>query len=155
MKAFTIGETMSHSIQGQLAETNTGTTKHRDRTAKYVMIVLGISTLGAFANAVYQFGSMPSDRIVAHSWEMLAYPVFAGIFTLLGLFPRRMPGLWELLLFHKISFTLISIYLIGSAAGSVASDDPSSRVVIDGVLIALTILSYVLAKGWRAWIDAR
>jgi hypothetical protein len=127
----------------------------RDLIARYIMIALSIATLGAFANAAYEFGAVPPDRVVSHTWEMLAYIVFAGLFGLLAIYPRRMLGLWELVIFHKLGVTLFSLISLGSAAGAVASDNPALRFAIDGVLVSLTIASYVLAKGWLAWKYAR
>ena len=82
---------------------------------------------------------------------MLAYVVFSGLFALLAVYPRRMLGLWELVIFHKLGITLLSAISLGSASGAVASDNPALRLIIDGVLVSLTIASYVLAKGWLAW----
>lgn len=130
-------------------------TRGRDLTARYIMIALGIATLGAFANAAYELGAVPPDRIVSHTWEMLAYVVFSGLFALLAFYPRRMLGLWELVIFHKLGVTLFSVISLGSATGAVASDNPALRLIIDGVLVSLTIASYVLAKGWLAWKNAR
>lgn len=117
------------------------------------MVALGVSTLGAFANAAIEMGTAAPDRVVAHVWEMLAYPVFAGVFTLLGLYPRRMPGLWELVLFQKLGITGFGLISLGAASGTLASDDPLNRLMIDAVLVGLTIVGYVLAKDWRAWVQ--
>ena len=126
----------------------------RDKIAKYIMVALGVSTLGAFANAAVEMGTVAPDRVVAHVWEMLAYPVFAGLFTLLGLYPRRMPGLWELVLFQKLGITGFSLISLGAAHGVLSSDNPMNRLMIDAVLVGLTIVGYVLAKGWRAWFQS-
>ncbi|MCF7702418.1 hypothetical protein [Loktanella sp. M215] len=138
--------------QNSTVATNDSSTS-RDRVAKYIMIALGVSTLGAFANAAFELGSIPPDRIVSHTWEMLAYPVFAGLFALLAFYPRRMPGLWELVLFQKLGITFFSFSLLGSAGGAVASDDPMLRLIVDGVLVSLTLVSYGLVRGWTAWRD--
>jgi hypothetical protein len=135
-----------------MLNTNQTVSSLRDKIAKYVMVVLGLTTLGAFANAAYELGVVAPDRIVAHVWEMLAFPVFAGLFTLLGLYPRRMPGLWELVLFQKAGITGFSLIAVGTASGTLASDNPMNRLVIDAVVVALIVVSYLLTKGWRAWV---
>jgi hypothetical protein len=146
---------MSASNHSTIDESTGQVGKVRDRVARYIMITLGIATLGAFANAALEFGAVPPDRIVSHTWEMLAYVVFAGLFTLLAFYPRRMIGLWELIIFQKLGVTLFSLFSLGSAGGSVASDNPLLRFAVDGVLVSLTIASYVLAKGWLAWKYSR
>ena len=89
---------MSVSNQSNVNASTDGVSKGRDRAARYIMIALGIATLGAFANAAYELGGVPPDRIVSHTWEMLAYVVFSGLFILLAFYPRRMLGIWELII---------------------------------------------------------
>lgn len=123
----------------------------RNRAARYLMITLAVATLGAFANAAIEFGRLPPDRLVAGTWQMLGFAVFAGLFALLAIWPRRMPGLWELILFHKAGVTLMNLGLIETVSGPMPSDNPAAVVMIDGTLIVVTLLAYVLAQGWRPW----
>ncbi|MFN3661363.1 MAG: hypothetical protein ACK4TM_01270 [Yoonia sp.] len=123
----------------------------RDKAARYLMIALSVATLGAFANAAAEFGTLPPDRLIVGTWQMLGFAVFAGLFALLAIWPRRMPGLWELILLHKAGVTLMNIGFIGTVSGPMPSDNPTAVVMIDGTLVALTLLAYVLAQGWRPW----
>ncbi|WNG24354.1 hypothetical protein F0U62_10250 [Cystobacter fuscus] len=136
-------------------ETTTGVTATRDRLARYMMIALGVATLGAFANAAHEFSALPPDRLVVNTWQMLGFVVFAGLFTLLGFFPRRMTGIWELVLFHKLAVTLFNASFIGTVTGPVRSDNPLVVTVVDGVLVVVTLMAYVLTRGWRAWSHGR
>ncbi|WP_411823412.1 hypothetical protein [Leptospira sp. 'Mane'] len=136
-------------------EPMSGVTETRDQWAKYMMIFLGVATLGAFVNSAFEIRSFPKDSFVIYAWQMLAFPVFAGLFTLLGLYPRRMPGIWELVLFQKIGVTLFNLFMVGTVAGRVTSDNPYVNIVVDSLLVAITLLSYILTQGWRAWRLAR
>lgn len=127
----------------------------QDKVACYLMFALAVATIGAFANALFEFGTLSPDRLVVGTWQMLGFVVFAGLFALLAIWPRRMPGLWELVLFHKIAVTLINAGLIGTATGPMPSDDPLSVVIVDGALVAMTLLCYLLSRGWQVWFVMR
>lgn len=124
----------------------------QDRAARYLMIALAVATLGAFANAAVEFGALPPDRLIVGTWQMLGFAVFAGLFALLAVWPRRMPGLWELILAHKIGVTLVNFGFIGVVSGPMPSDNPAAVVAIGGALVVATLLAYVLAQGWRPWV---
>ncbi len=122
-------------------------TPARDRLAKILMILLGLSAFGAFADAAGKIGDFAADRIGVEIWRMLGYLVFAGLFVLLGLFPRRLPGLWELVFFHKAGKVVLLIHVF-EAAGS------ELTIAVDGGLSVVTLLCYWLTQGWRAWTPA-
>ena len=126
-------------------------TPRRDTIAKVLMSLLGLSTVGAFLGAAAAFPSMPADRSIVEAWRMLAYLVFAGLFALLGFFPRRMPGLWELVFLQKAGMTVFVLFFIRSVPGPVSTDLPGTIAAVDGSLAAVTLLCYVLAQGWKAW----
>ncbi|MGV8989754.1 MAG: hypothetical protein ACOH2H_26520 [Cypionkella sp.] len=60
--------------------------------------------------------------------------------------------MWELVLFRKLDITAFRWISVGTASGIVGPDDPSKGLAIDGVIVSLTIVSYVLANDWRAWV---
>ena len=132
-----------------------GAVSDGDRLAAILMITLGVATVGAFAGAVWTFSAVTQDRIIAEGWRMLAFPVFAGLFTLLGLFPRRMPGLWELVFCQKAGIAALVALLAPNVVGVTQSDNAHNVVLVDGTLAVVTLASYVLAKGWRAWTPGR
>ncbi len=124
----------------------------RDRIARILMIVLSVATLGAFANAALQFGAIAPERVNIEAWRMFAYLVFAGLFLLLGLFPRRMPGLWELVFFQKAAVAVFLTFFVHTGAtGAYYADNASSITAVDFLLALATLVCYVLAQGWRAW----
>ncbi len=130
-----------------------GITPARDRLARILMIVLGVATAGAFANAALTFGTVPPDRIAVEAWRMFAFVVFAGLFTLLGLLPRRMPGLWELVLFQKAAVPVFLAFFV--KAGAAMSLTDAGIIPVDTTLVVVTFFSYVLTQGWRAWLRVR
>lgn len=119
-------------------------TSARDRIARVLMILLGLSALVAFAGAAAQVASFAPDRIGVEIWRMLGYLVFAGLFVLLGLFPRRLPGLWELVFFHKAGKVFLLLFVFEAT-------DPWLTIVVDSLLSAVTLFCYLLTQGWRAW----
>lgn len=120
----------------------------RDRIAKILMILLGLSAVGAFAGAAATIGEFAPDRVGVEIWRMLGYLVFAGLFVLLGIFPRRVPGLWELVFFHKASKVVLLVFVFEAS-------DPELTIVVDSVLSAVTLFCYWLTQGWRAWSPVR
>jgi hypothetical protein len=108
-----------------------------------------IATLGAFANAARAFPTIAPDRVNIEAWRMFAYLVFAGLFTLLGLFPRRMPGLWEVVFFQKAAVAVfLTFFVAAHSAGAYYADSATSISAVDAVLAALTLACYVLTRGW-------
>ncbi len=125
----------------------------RDRLARTLMLSLGLASVGAFANAALEFAAVTPDRIDVEAWRMLAFPVFAGLFILLGVFPRRMPGLWELVIYHKAAVPIFLAYFVKAAAGKTLTD--AGIVPVDTLLVVTTLFCYRLAQGWRAWLPQR
>jgi len=123
-------------------------TPARDRLAKILMILLGLSAIGAFAGAAATIGDFAPDRVGVEIWRMLGYLVFAGLFVLLGIFPRCLPGLWELVFFHKAGKVVLLVFVFEAA-------DPELTIIVDSALSAVTLFCYLLTQGWRAWTPAR
>ena len=138
-------------VQAASFKRDGGTGRTRDLIAKVLMIALGIATIAAFAGAAATFGGVSEDRIIAEGWRMLAFPVFAGIFFLLAFFPRRTPALWELVILQKAGITVLIALLAPSTVGLSQSDNAPVVMMVDGMLAVVTLTSYVLTKGWRAW----
>jgi hypothetical protein len=123
-------------------------TPARDRLAKILMILLGLSAVGAFAGAAATIGDFAPDRVGVEIWRMLGYLVFAGLFILLGIFPRRLPGLWELVFFHKAGKVVLLVFIFETA-------DPELTIVVDSTLSVVMLFCYWLTRGWRAWTPVR
>ncbi|MEX0838309.1 MAG: hypothetical protein WD034_02150, partial [Parvibaculum sp.] len=107
-------------------------TPARNRIARILMSLLGLSAVGAFAGAAATIGDFAPDRVGVEIWRMLGYLVFAGLFVLLGFFPRRLPGLWELVFFHKAGKVLLLLFVFEAA-------DPWLTIIVDSVLSVVTL----------------
>jgi hypothetical protein len=125
----------------------------RDRIALGLMGLMSLGSLYVFMDALLTFDSVPPSAIAVEAWRMFGYIVFAGLFLLAGVFPRSMPGIWELIIFHKAITALFLIPYIGVDAGTgvTVTKTISNIIINDFLLVALTAISYMLAKGWRAW----
>ena len=115
-----------------------------DRIGRVVMAANAVAAVLAFASGLVVTAGVGDDRLLSETWRTLAYLVFAGIWTVLAVAPRRHPGLWELLLFHKAAITVFCL---------LNPDLPDAQLtaLVDGVVTLTTLAAYVLCRGWRAW----
>lgn len=129
----------------------------RDRIAMILMLLLAAGSVAVCVEAALTFGSVPPAAVAVEAWRMFGYAVFAGLFTLVGLFPRRMKGVWELILFHKAATATFLIQYIGvdADAGASATETILNIVLNDFLLVVVTLIAYGLAQGWRAWTSDR
>lgn len=117
----------------------------RATIAKVLMLLLAVSALGAFAGGIGDVRAAPAATQFVEAWRTLGFLVFAGLFALLALYPRAIPGLWELTFLHKAGMALFAFL--------VAKNDPHAMVAgyIDLALAGVTAVSYFLAEGYRNW----
>lgn len=89
----------------------------RDRAATVSLI---LAALGAFFFFVDAIGATlvadPGAR-VTESWRMYGFLVFAGLFVLLALRPRRSPCVWELVVFHKTAVAVTAAMFVRTRRG--------------------------------------
>jgi hypothetical protein len=71
--------------------------------------------------------------------------MFAGVFILLGVWPRRLPGLWELTIANKVGLTVAEVLLARNDATCAWS-----AAIADAILCALLIVAYLLSRGYTA-----
>jgi hypothetical protein len=112
------------------------------------MALLGVAALGAvfaFVGAVGATVAAGPETRVVESWRTYGFLVFAGLFVLLALRPRLYPRVWELVILHKSATALTAASLLGSAA------DAPTVAVVDGILAAMIIAAYLLARGYAGW----
>jgi hypothetical protein len=124
----------------------------KDRIAKGLMIMIGVYSLIVTLGTALRFAAVPPDRIIVDTWRMLAFPVFGGLFILLGLFPRRMPGLWEMAFYHKVGVAIFLFIFTGAQNTNSTLGENAFFVVFNDLFLATVITSsYLLTKGWKAW----
>ncbi|MBM7085560.1 hypothetical protein [Micromonospora humidisoli] len=119
-------------------------TRWQDRTGRILMAITAAATLVPFVEGVSRLGGLPDDLILTEYWRTCAYIVFAGMWAMLAVAPRKQRGMWELLLFHKLAVTVQAAFIL---------DVPHAlrTLFADGFVSATTIAAYVLCRGWHTW----
>jgi uncharacterized membrane protein len=126
------------------------TTSGRDRVAGILMLVAAVAALFAFITGIgIATGSGPATQQVQW-WRELGYLMFAGIFVLLAFWPRRYPGLWELVILDKAVLTVVEAVLVQNDA-----TDAATTAASDGILTVVLIAAYLLSRGYRSWWHPR
>jgi hypothetical protein len=115
-----------------------------DRIGRAVMALNAVATLVAFAGGIMIMISVSDDRVITEAWRTFAYIVFAGLWAILAVAPRRQWGLWELLLLQKGAITVYSFVMWHMP-------DAPSTALIDLTVTVTTLAAYVLCRGWQAW----
>jgi len=106
-----------------------------------------LAALGAVYAAVASIGEVTSAGAATQQvyvWRMVSFTMFAAVFALLGIWPRRYPYLWEITIINKIALTFVELILINQASHAVANG------VVDGILSVLLIAAYLLTRGYQA-----
>jgi hypothetical protein len=127
--------------------TPTAPARWADRAGRTLMAIDALATLGALVNGIGLVLASPDPQLLTEAWRTLAYVVFAGMWAIVAFAPRRQGGIWELLLIHKIAFTVFAIVNLGAP-------DAPMHVIVDGFLVVTTAVAYVLCRGWQAWRPA-
>ena len=123
----------------------------RDRIAMVLMLLLAAMSVYVAIDSFVSFGALAPNQRGVEAWRMFGYLVFAGLFALVGLFPRRMTGIWELILMHKAGTALWLAPHIGTDSGAPITKQLGMVVWNDVLLVVVTLTAYVLARGCRAW----
>jgi len=116
----------------------------QDRLGRSLMILASAGAIGAFSYGIKQVQAAAPDTVWVETWRMLAFLVFAGMFTLLAFRPRLSAGVWELVLLHKLAMVIAAIFMLNVKEASIAAP-------VDTALVLLIITSYILTRGWRSW----
>jgi hypothetical protein len=123
-----------------------GASSVRDRIATGLMLVSALGALYAFATSIAAVQMAGPATQQVETWRMFGFLMFAGVFVLLGVWPRRMPGLWELTIADKVGLTVMEALLIRNHA-----DGAQFAAVSDGILSVVLMAAYVLSRGYTAW----
>ncbi|HZC76831.1 MAG TPA: hypothetical protein VE258_03740 [Ktedonobacterales bacterium] len=118
----------------------------RDRIALGLMLLSALGALYAFATAIGATSAAGPATQQVEAWRALGYLMFAAIFVLLGLWPRRYPYLWEVVIVNKAALTIVEVVLIGKGAA-----DAQSTALADGILTVLLVAAYLLSRGYASW----
>lgn len=118
---------------------------HRDRWAKAILGLCAVGALFATAGAVGEVADAEGTAQLAETWRLFGLPVFAGLFVILAAAPRRVAGLWELVIANKIALVVAGATFLSDVEGS------NDFVFVDGALVILLVVAYALTQGWNAW----
>ena len=80
-----------------------GTQARRDRIASGLLALCALGALAATATAATELSDIEGTARLAETWRLFGFPVFAGLFLILARAPRRIAGLWELILANKMA----------------------------------------------------
>lgn len=108
------------------------------------MWLAAVGALTAFVSSVSILSSADTTVVWLETWRAFGFLMFAGMFVLLALRPRRSPGVLELAFFHKAAMTVSALFL-RNAAGA------TSAGLVDGALAAMLLVAYLCGKGWHSW----
>jgi len=118
----------------------------RDRIATALMLVSALGALYAFITAIGAVQTAGPATQQVETWRLFGFLMFAGVFVLLGLWPRRLPGLWELTIAGKVGLTVMEALLIrNNAVGA------QFAAISDAILSAFLVAAYLLGRGYAAW----
>ena len=120
-------------------------TARRDRIARVLLAVAALGAVAATATAAAELSDIEGTARLAETWRLFGFPVFAGLFLILARAPRRVAGLWELVIANKIALVVAGATFLSEVEGS------SDFVYVDGVLVGLLAGAYALTRGWTAW----
>ena len=118
----------------------------RDRIATVLMLVSALGALYAFFTAIGAVQAAGPATQQVETWRMFGFLMFAGVFVLLGVWPRRLPGLWELTIANKVGLTVVEALLIRNQAVGA-----QFTAISDGILSAFLVAANILSQGYTAW----
>jgi hypothetical protein len=111
----------------------------QDRIATGLLL---LAALGACYACIAAIGAATAASPATQQvewWRVFGLLMFTGIFVLLAFWPRRYPGLWELVILNKAALTIVEALLIRNNA-----TNAMSAAVADGILTVVLIVAYIL-----------
>lgn len=111
-----------------------------------LMLVAALGAGYSFVAAIGAASAAGSDTQQVEWWRVLGFLMFTGLFLLLAFWPRRYPGLWELVIVDKAVLTIIEASLIRNQAVNALSS-----AIADGILTVVLIAAYFLSQGYSSW----
>lgn len=110
------------------------------------MLAAFAGALVAFAGALASVGTASSETQIVYIWRLYGFGVFAGLFLLLAIAPQRYVGIWELVIANKAALAVTGLILLDRGVPGA-----STVLISDGALALMTLVAYVLAKGYSGW----
>lgn len=133
-----------------MTSSDTPASAWRDRIATGLMLLAAVGALLSFALSLTTITATSPTTQVVEIWRMYGFVVFAGIYVLLAFWPRRYPGIWELAIFNKAALGITGLILLNQGV-----QDADTILIFDGTITVVTLLAYLLARGYTGWSRLR
>jgi hypothetical protein len=105
------------------------------------MLLNALPALEAIAGGFATAASSDAGRFT-EMWRIRAHIVFAGLWAVIAVQPRRQWGIWELLFVQKAAITIFALLNPGLVGAALST-------AVDGWLVLSTALAFVLSRaGW-------
>ena len=122
----------------------------RDRIATGILLLAAIGAFFSFVGSISSVAVASPATQVVEIWRMYGFVVFTGLYVLLAFWPRHYPGVWELAIMSKAALAISGLALLGRGVA-----DAQTILIFDGSLAVITLIAYVLAKGYTGWAGLR
>ena len=122
----------------------------RDRVATGLMLLAAVGALLSFVGAINSVAIASPATQVVEMWRMYGFVVFTCLYVLLAFWPRRYPGVWELAILDKAALAITGLVLLGQGVA-----DAQTIFIADGIMTVITLVAYVLARGYSGWTRMR
>ena len=119
-------------------------TRRLDLIGRGLMAFNAVITFAVFVNGLFLMAAASDDRLMVEGWRTFGYLVFSAMWALLALRPRAVPGIWELVIMHKVAMSSWAMIILHTAEAPLAA-------IADSVLSVTTIFAYVVCRGWQSW----
>jgi hypothetical protein len=110
------------------------------------MLVCALGAGYAFVTAIPVAQDAGPETQQVETWRIFGFAFFACVFVLLAVWPRRYPGLWEVLIINKAALTVAEYVLVGQNA-----EGAGFAAIADLALTILLIAAYLLSRGYVSW----
>ncbi|MBB4929591.1 hypothetical protein F4561_000411 [Lipingzhangella halophila] len=125
--------------------------KWRMTTGRALMWCACASAVAAAATGLPGVTASGPGSLMAETWRLYGFLVFAALFALLAYRPLGYRWVWEIVIVNKL---LLAVTAGGFALGVLGPGEEVSgavdAAVADGLLVVVAVLAYVLCRGWRA-----
>lgn len=115
-----------------------------DRVGRGLMALNSAVTFAVFVNGFFLMADASDDRLMVEGWRTFGYLVFSAMWAMLAYRPRRVPAIWEMVIFHKVAATVLAFTILDTTEGMRSS-------ITDTSVAALTVFAYVVCRGWESW----
>ncbi|QBI56508.1 hypothetical protein [Streptomonospora litoralis] len=119
----------------------------RTTVGRLLMVAAAVSALVAAAGALPTVLAAGPEQLMAQTWRLYGFLVFAALFGLLALRPLHYRWVWEIVIANKVLLSVTAGAFVLGGQGVVGA---AAAAIADGVLSVVVVAAYILCRGWRA-----